>query len=149
MRVAHRGRDGSWHMVEPGGPLPRIVPLNWLQDTEGRHPWVEFEVRELGSTVQCPACAGTWPVEEMDCVFGDARRSGNDLLLLLRCAACRLPLRVRLVGFLTSYPGVVERMEGWTDWTRREQRTREEELRRYGVSCDDPLAAAGEGKARG
>ncbi len=149
MRVARRNRDGSWHLIDPDGPVQRIVPLSWQRDAEGHRPWVEFAVRELGGTVQCPACSDSWAVEELDCVFGDARRSGNDLLLLTRCAACRLPLRVRLVGFLTAYPGVVGRMEGWADWTRREQRTREEELLRYGVSCDDPLAAAEEGKARG
>jgi hypothetical protein len=38
--------------------------------------------------------------------------------------------------------GVVERMVGWADWPRREQRTRQEEVLRYGVSCDDPLARA-------
>ncbi|HSH69203.1 MAG TPA: hypothetical protein VK997_04745, partial [Deferrisomatales bacterium] len=114
-------------------------------------PWVELERRALGDTVPCPACNSTWPVVEMDCIFGTARRSGNDLLLLTRCAGCRLPLRVRLVGFLTAYPGVVARMVGWADWPRREQRTREEERQRYGVSCDDPLATAveGEGKAGG
>jgi hypothetical protein len=143
VRVARRNRDGSWHLVEPDGPLQRIVPLSWHRDAEGHRPWVEFEMRELGNSVQCPACDDTWAVEEMDCVFGDARRSGNDLLLLMRGGGCQLPLRVRLVGFLTAYPGVVERMVGWADWARREQRTREEEVQRYGVSCDEPLSPAG------
>lgn len=136
--------------MEADGPLQRIVPLSWARDAAGHRPWVEFEVRELGSTVRCPACRGDWAVEEMDCIFGDARRSGNDLLLLMRCGSCRQPLRVRLIGFLTAYPAVVERMEGWSDWPRRERRARAEERRRYGVSCDDPLAVDGaEGRSRG
>jgi len=137
VRVARRGRDGRWHLLETGGATPRIVPLDWNRDGDGHYPWVELPLRQLGGRVQCPACGDRWAVEELDCIFGDVRRSGNDLLLMLRCAACRLPLRVRLVGFLTAYPGVVEAMLGWAEWSRREASTREKELQRYGVSGDD------------
>ena len=81
-----------------------------------------------------------WTLEEMDCIFGSARRRGNDVVLLVRCAGCRLPHRVRLAGFVTAYPGMIERMGGWTSWERRAERLREDEQRLYGVD----LADAGE-----
>ena len=69
----------------------------------------------------------------MDCIFGIACRGGNDALALVRCAACRLPHRVRAIGFVTAYPQIVSLMEGWASWEQRRTEFEAEEGRLYGV----------------
>ena len=133
MRVARQGSDGTWYLVEKTGDMSRIAPLDWTADRQGHWPLVELRVREIGAEIACPACATAWTMEEMDCIFGDARRNGNDITLLVRCLNCRLPQRVLLAGGVTAYPQMVERMAGWADWERRDQRVREQEQRWYGA----------------
>ncbi len=132
MRQVKRSADGRWYTVETVDGVCRISPPDWTQDRNGHWPRVDFEVREFGQKITCPRCASSWTLEEMDCVFGRACRQRNDFLVIVRCAACRLPHRVRCVGFVTAYPRVVRLMEGWADWSRRLQEFRAEEHRLYG-----------------
>lgn len=131
MREARQTAEGRWYMVE-GDAVCRIGPADWHPDTQGHWPRVEIEARALNETIACPACQTTWVLEEFDCVFGTARRAGNDLLVLVRCVTCRLPHRVRGVGFVTAYPRTVELMVGWSGWEKRRDRFRSEELGFYG-----------------
>ena len=132
MRQVKRSADGRWYTVESVNGVCRISPVDWTQDRNGHWPRVDFEVREFGQEIVCPRCGSSWTLEEMDCVFGRACREGNDLLVIVRCSGCRLPHRVRCVGFVTAYPRVVRLMEGWADWSRRLQEFRAEERRLYG-----------------
>ena len=83
--------------------------------------------------VVCPNCGTSWVLEEMDCVFGMARKEGNDVIVLVRCLGCRLPHSARAVGFVTAYPRVIQLMEGWSEWEKREQDFRAQELKLYGA----------------
>ena len=132
MRVAKRSADGRWYTVIPGEGVCRIGPPDWSQDREGHWPRVDFEARGLGEKITCPRCGSPWVLEEMDCVFGRSRLDGNDVLVLVRCSRCRLPHRVRCLGFVTAYPRVIRLMEGWSDSEQRERDFRAEEERLYG-----------------
>ncbi len=132
MRKARQAGDGRWYTVETEGGVDRIRPADWGPDRNGHWPVVEVEARSLGVEIPCPACGTPWTLEEMDFVFGRACRRGNDLLALVRCRHCRLPQRVRGVGFVTAYPRIVRLMEGWSSWPRREREFRAEELRLFG-----------------
>lgn len=135
MREARRTQDGRWYVVEGQGSVCRISPPSWEMDKDGFWPKVELLVRSLGETVSCPACGSTWIFEEMDCVFGTAKREGNDVVALVRCTTCRLPHRTRAVGFITAYPRVVQLMEGWAGWERRQECFAQEELKLYGAEA--------------
>lgn len=119
-------------MVEGDEGVCRISPPRWEKDAAGHWPRVDLTVRSLGETIACPACGTTWVFEEMDCVFGTARKEGNDVLVLVRCVSCRLPHRTRAVGFVTAYPRVVQLMDGWADWDKRRESFEAEEARLYG-----------------
>ncbi|MBI5440160.1 MAG: hypothetical protein HY900_02995 [Deltaproteobacteria bacterium] len=119
-------------MFDDADTLPRILPLEWGVDEAGHWPRVDLEVHRFGERVSCPRCESAWVLQETDGVFGLARREGNDLLFLARCASCRLPHRVRGVGFGTAYPAVIELMEGWLGWEKRACEFAAEEERLYG-----------------
>lgn len=132
LRRARRTGDRHWHMVEDSGGVSRILPLDWRPDGEGHWPRVELECRGFGARIACPGCGTEWTLQETDAVFGTARREGNDVLLLVRCASCRLPHAVRGLGFATAFPAVVELMGGWLAWERRAAEFEAEEARLYG-----------------
>ncbi|WP_025323712.1 hypothetical protein [Deferrisoma camini] len=132
MRKARQTPEGRWYVVESRDGVDRIGPADWRPDARGFWPRVEFRVRTLGAEIRCPACGTAWVLEEMDCVFGRCCRRGNDLLVLVRCHHCRLPHRVRGVGFVTAYPRMVRLMEGWAGWDRRAREFRAEEARVFG-----------------
>ncbi|MHB8767305.1 MAG: hypothetical protein ACYDA8_23610 [Deferrisomatales bacterium] len=137
MREARRAPDGRWYIVEAeGAGVFHLGPPAWDPDALGRWPRVEFTVRSLGDGVTCPRCGAGWVLEEFDCVFGLACPEGNDLRVLVRCATCRLPHRVRVVGFMTAYPRVVALMEGWAPWTRRRRQYEGEEAALFGPTPD-------------
>lgn len=132
MREARKTPEGHWYTVEGAGSLCRIGPADWQPDERGLWPRVDLEARAVQERIACPCCATAWVLEEFDCVFGTARDDGNDVLVLVRCTGCRLPHRVRGVGFLTAYPDLAGLMEGWATWERRRQRFRGEETKLYG-----------------
>jgi hypothetical protein len=137
MREARRTAEGRWYMVEGEEEVCRIGRADWRPDAQGHWPRLDLEARALNETVQCPACGTAWVLEEFDCVFGTARRAGNDLLVLVRCTSCRLPHRLRGVGFVTAYPRTTELMEGWAGWEKRRSRFREEEENLYGEAVPE------------
>ncbi len=97
----------------------RIGPPDWGPDAQGHWPRVDLEARAIEDSLRCPNCGTSWVLEEFDCVFGTACREGNDVYVLVRCTACRLPHRVRGVGFATAYPRLIGLMDGWASATRR------------------------------
>jgi len=137
MREARRTADGRWYMVEGAEEVCRIGPADWRPDAQGRWPRLDLEARALNETIPCPACGTTWVLEEFDCVFGTARRAGNDLLVLVRCTSCRLPHRVRGVGFVTAYPRTIGLMAGWAGWEKRRGHFRTEEANFYGAAMTE------------
>lgn len=132
MRQARRARDGRWFMTEKRGGVCRLSAPSWEPDVQGRWPLVDMEVRSLGEGISCPGCGATYAFEEMDCIFGTARKSGNDLLVLTRCTRCRLPHRLRGVGLVTAYPHLVRKMAGWSNWRTRRHSFDTLEKRLYG-----------------
>ena len=138
MRRARRTPDGQWHVVEEREGLSRIGAPDWGLDWEGHWPRVDLSVKDFHETVLCPSCGSTWAFEEMDCVFGTARRDGNDVLVIVRCVNCRLPHRTRAVGFVTAYPRVARLMEGWIAWDTRRALFEAEEERLYGLAGAGP-----------
>lgn len=132
MREARKTPDGRWYIVEGPGAVCRIGPPDWRPDAAGHWPRVDLEARAIDETIRCPHCGTTWVLEEFDCIFGTARRDSNDLWVLVRCTTCRLPHRVRAVGFVTAYPRVVALMEGWVGFERRRTAFRAEEEKLYG-----------------
>jgi len=137
MREARRTPDGRWYIVEGQEAVCRIGPPDWRADDRGHWPRVDLEARALNDKIACPACGTTWILEEFDCVFGTARREGNDVLVLVRCTTCRLPHRVRGVGFVTAYPRTVGLMEGWASWEQRRTRFRRVEEGFYGEAVPE------------
>lgn len=134
MRQARKTPKGRWYVREDGDALCRIGPPDWGPDDAGHWPRVDLEARAVEETIRCPRCGTTWVLEEFDCIFGTARRVGNDLVVLVRCAGCRLPHRVRAVGFVTAYPRLIALMEGWAGESHRRAAVRAEEEKLYGVT---------------
>ncbi|MDW7709993.1 MAG: hypothetical protein SCH98_05920 [Deferrisomatales bacterium] len=135
MREARRSPDGRWYILEGSEALCRIGPPDWGPDPRGYWPRVDLEARALEETLACPNCGTEWVLEQFDCVFGTACREGNDIRVLVRCTTCRLPHRVRGVGFATAYPGLMDLMGGWTRHERRNELFRAAEKSFYG---DEP-----------
>jgi hypothetical protein len=136
LRHARRTRDKRWHLVEDCGGVPRIVPIDWGVDRSGHWPRVDFEARAFGQAIECPSCGASWLLRETDCIFGVARRDGNDVLVLVRCPGCRLPHRVRGVGFVTAFPQLFRLMGGWLDWDERSSAFEAEEAALYGRAVE-------------
>ena len=132
MREARKTPEGRWYTIEVREGVCRIGPPDWRQDHLGLWARVELEARSIEQRIACPSCGTTWVLEEFDCIFGTACDEGNDVLVLVRCTGCRLPHRVRGVGFLTAYPHLMDLMEGWADWERRRDLFRGEEEKLYG-----------------
>jgi len=137
MREARRAPDGRWYIVDGPDAVCRIGPPDWGLDAQGRWPRVDLEARALNEEIRCPNCGTTWVLEEFDCIFGTARVDGNDVLVLVRCTSCRLPHRLRGVGFATAYPRVLGLMEGWAGLERRAAFFQEEEEELYGGRAAD------------
>lgn len=133
MRKARRTRGGRWYIVDEERGVSQAEAPHWGLDEEGHWPRVELPVKALEEKVRCPACGTSWTFQETDCVFGTAARDRNDVLVTVRCARCRLPHRVRAVGFVTAYPNTVRLMEGWIGWDKRRAVFEAEEVRLYGA----------------
>ena len=133
MREARQSSDGRWYMVEEDGDVCRLSTSAWGKDQDGFWPKVEIRVNDLDESVICPNCGTSWVFEEMDCVFGMARKEENDVIVLVRCLGCRLPHSTRAVGFVTAYPRVIQLMEGWSDWEKRDEDFRAQEAKLYGL----------------
>jgi len=135
MRLARQTKYRQWHIVEEIAGVCHLRPLDWGVDRNGHWPRVDLMIYDLDAQVHCPCCAKVFVLQEMDCVFGLARKDGFDVIILVRCLNCRLPSRIRVKGFMHTYPFITERMEGWTDWEQRRLDCEAEERKLYGQEC--------------
>ncbi len=132
MRKARKTRSGRWYIVDEERSVSHLDAPDWRLDEGGHWPKVEFLVRALDDKIACPACGTSWSFQETDCVFGTASKDGNDVIAIVRCVHCRLPHRIRAVGFVTAYPNTLRLMEGWLGWAERRAVFEAEEGRLYG-----------------
>lgn len=136
MRRAKQTRSGQWRIIEEQEGICRLGPLDWGRDRQGHWPRVEIVLREFCEKTRCPNCREFILLDDIECVFGVARRIGADALFLASCLHCHLPVTVRLNGFIHAYPDIVSRMEGWASWEKRKAEFEQEELKLYGPKPD-------------
>lgn len=132
MRRAKQTRSGQWRIIEEKEGLCRLAPLDWGMDRQGHWPRVEIVRRDFGEKLSCPNCREAILLDDIESVFGVAKRKGADVLFLARCLHCRLPVIITLKGFIHTYPDIAGRMEGWASWKKRKADFEQEERRLYG-----------------
>ena len=135
MRQARQKKSGQWYIVEEIAGVCHLRSLDWGIDRNGYWPRVDLMIHDLDEQVHCPCCNKIFVLQEMDCVFGLTRKDGFDVIILVRCLNCRLPSRIRVKGFMHTYPFITERMEGWTAWEKRGRDCEAEERKLYGREC--------------
>ena len=132
MRRAKQTRSGQWRIIEEEEGICRLGKLDWSRDRNGHWPRVEMVLHEFSKEVGCPCCGQTILLDDIECVFGVAKRNGADVIFLARCLQCHLPVTIRLSGFIHACPDIVSRMEGWASWEKRKKEFEQEESRLYG-----------------
>lgn len=132
MRRAKQTGSGQWRIIEEKGGICRLVPLDWGRDRQGYWPRVEMLRREFGEKIGCPSCREAILLDDIESVFGVAKRKGADVFFLTSCLHCHLPVVVILKGFIHAYPDIADRMEGWASWEKRKIEFDREERRLYG-----------------
>lgn len=132
MRRAKQTRNGQWRIIEEQEGICRLGPMDWGMDKQGHWPRVEMVLREFSKKIGCPCCRQNILLDDIECVFGVAKRFGADVIFLARCLQCHLPVMIRLPGFIHAYPDIVGRMEGWASWEKRKNEFEQEERRLYG-----------------
>lgn len=132
MRRAKQTSSGAWRIIEEKGGISRLTPLDWGMDRQGHWPRVEIVRNEFGEKIDCPNCRESILLDDIESVFGVAKRKGADVLFLARCLHCHLPVIIILKGFIHAYPDITSRMEGWSSWEKRKIEFDQEERRLYG-----------------
>lgn len=119
-------------MVRKKEGICHLMPLDWSPDANGHWPRVEYIVEKLPAPCRCPSCNEDILFNEIEYVFGVCRRDKKDIIFLLRCLHCRLPMRIRVRNFLSRHEQLVEDMQGWAGWEARQQEFEAEEEKLYG-----------------
>lgn len=119
-------------MVRKEGGICQLMPLDWSPDANGHWPRVEYAVERLPAPCRCPSCGENVLFNAIEYFFGVCRRDGKDVIFLLHCLHCRLPMRVRVRDFLSQHEQLVADMEGWAGWEARRQEFEAEEEKLYG-----------------
>lgn len=132
MRRAKQTRSGQWRIIEEQEGISRLAPLDWGMDRQGHWPRIEIILREFGEKVCCPNCGEFILLDDIESVFGVAKRKGADVHFLARCLHCHLPVIIILKGLIHAYPDIAIRMEGWASWEKRKIEYDQEERKLFG-----------------
>ena len=132
MRRTIQDKDGQWRMYEEVQGICRLLPIDWTKDRNGYWPQAEKIVDHLDVPLSCPSCGEMLLFNEIEYVFGVCRREKTDVIFLVNCLHCKLPIRVRVHGFMSRYPAIAKDMEGWENWDVRRKVFEAEEEKLYG-----------------
>jgi hypothetical protein len=135
MRCARRKKNGQWYMVDEQDGISHLRSLDWSRDRDGFWPRVDCTIADFSEQVYCPSCNKVIEFQEMDCVFGIAKRDRSDVIGLAHCLDCRLPIRIRVKGLINGYPTTAKRMAGWSNWEKRQVEFAAEERKLFGAEC--------------
>jgi hypothetical protein len=132
MRKAIQRKNGQWRIVEEIDGVFHLRPLDWGMDSRGFWPRVELVFRDLDEKIPCPNCREQVFLDVIECVYGINRREGWDVVFLERCLHCRLPVCIRVKGFINNFPDFARHMENWASWEERKRAFDEQERKYYG-----------------
>ena len=132
-RWARQDTKGRWRMTEEKGGICHLIPVDWSRDERGHWPHLQYVVQGVDVSLGCPSCQARLLFKAIEYVFGVCRRDQKDMVFLLRCLHCQLPVQIRVRHFMQNFPELVTDMEGWTSWDKRRQEFEAEEKRLYGI----------------
>jgi hypothetical protein len=124
-------------MVEKADGIRHLKEVDWTMDRNGHWPRVEIEISSLKEAAACPCCKERLLLNEMECLFGVTRMERNDILVLVSCLLCHLPVRIGLKHFTVTFPDICKRMEGWAGWEKRRKEFEKEEKKYYGTAEEE------------